>query len=211
MGPRHPERAGISGTTILLEQQADCFAGAWMGHLAADGGPITVNDDTLNLAIAGMVSFSDELGTTATVDGAHGSGFDRVSAFQDGFTNGAAQCATYTTSPPPVIELPFTQSDLATGGNLAFDDIVPLTDRRTSTASGRHVFADRGVAVRGARRRAAALPGRRAVPVVLRRPDRPQPSTAGGSGTAPTATSSPTTRTPSAGGSTTSATSPCRC
>ncbi len=137
-------RAGIDGTTILLEQQADCFAGAWMGHLAADGGPITVNDETLNVAIAGMVSFSDAPGTTAATEGAHGSGFDRVGAFQDGFDGGAAKCATYTTTPPPVLELPFTRDDLATGGNLDFDKIVPLTisdlDRFWT-----HVFADRGV------------------------------------------------------------------
>jgi predicted metalloprotease len=137
------ERAGVQGTTIVLEQQADCFAGAWMAHLAADGGPIAVNDETLNVAIAGMVSFSDDPGTTANVEGAHGSGFDRVSAFQDGFANGAAQCGTYAASPPPVIELPITRDDAQTGGNLTFDKIVPSTiddlDRFWA-----HVFADRG-------------------------------------------------------------------
>lgn len=138
-------RAGINAVTIVLEQQADCFAGSWIGHLAADGGPIAVDDDTLNVAIAGMVSFSDEPGTTSDVDGAHGSGFDRVGAFQDGFTGGAAQCATYVTSPPPVIELPFTQGDLQTGGNLAFDTIVPLTIKDLNRF-WTHVFADRGAA-----------------------------------------------------------------
>jgi predicted metalloprotease len=139
------QRAGISGPTILLEQQADCFAGAWMGHLAAVGGPITVNDDVLNLAIAGMVSFSDEAGVTAKTEGAHGSGFDRVSAFQDGFTNGAAQCKTYASSPPPVIELPLTEGDLVTGGNLPYDQIVPLTEQDLNRFWG-HVFDARGVA-----------------------------------------------------------------
>jgi len=138
------QRAGIDGTTIVLEQQADCFAGSWMAHLARDGGPIKVDDDVLNLAIAGMVSFSDEVGVTSATEGAHGSGFDRVSAFQDGFANGAGQCKTYATSPPPVIELPLTQGDIATGGNLAFNDIVPLTEADLNRFWG-HVFQARGV------------------------------------------------------------------
>ena len=137
-------RAGIDGSTILLEQQADCFSGAWMGHLAADGGPITVNDDTLTVAVAGMVSFSDAPGTTTKQDGAHGSGFDRVGAFQDGFDGGAAQCATYTTNPPQVLELPLTESDFATGGNLPYDTIVPLTIKDLDRF-WTHVFAGRGV------------------------------------------------------------------
>jgi len=138
-------RSGMRATTIVLEQQADCFAGAWIGHLAADGGPIAVDDDTLNVAIAGMVSFSDEPGTTAAVEGAHGSGFDRVGAFQDGFAAGAEQCATYDASPPPVIELPFTTNDIGNRGNLEFATIVPLTiddlDRFWT-----HVFDARGAA-----------------------------------------------------------------
>ncbi len=67
--------------TIQLEQQADCFAGAWMSHLATEtNGPFVVDNESLNIAFAGMVSFSDAPGTTANVEGAHGSGFDRVEA-----------------------------------------------------------------------------------------------------------------------------------
>jgi predicted metalloprotease len=116
--------------TIVLEQQADCFAGAWMGHLAAQGGPITVNDQTLEVAFAGMLSFRDALGTSSQSENAHGSGFDRVGAFQDGFLNGAKQCATYATSPPPVIDLPFqSRADAQNNGNLPYDQIVPDTEK----------------------------------------------------------------------------------
>jgi predicted metalloprotease len=99
-----------------------------MGHLAADGGPITVTDETLNVAFAGMLTFRDSPGTTADVEGAHGSGFDRVGAFQDGFANGATQCATYDRTPPPVIEFGFSsQQEADTGGNLPLDQVVPST------------------------------------------------------------------------------------
>jgi predicted metalloprotease len=113
---------------IVLEQQADCFAGAWMAHMATDGGPFTVNDATLNIAFAGMLTFRDTPGTSAQHEGAHGSGFDRVGAFQDGFTNRAEQCATYATNPPPVLEFGFsTQQEADSGGNLSLAEIVPST------------------------------------------------------------------------------------
>ncbi len=122
-------RVGITDLpTIVLEQQADCFAGAWMAHMAVDGGPFTVNDNTLNIAFAGMLTFRDTPGTSAQHDGAHGSGFDRVGAFQDGFTNRADQCATYQSNPPPVLEFGFSnQQDADSGGNLSLAQIVPAS------------------------------------------------------------------------------------
>jgi predicted metalloprotease len=121
-------RAGVpERPTIVLEQQADCFAGAWVAHLkASPDSPIKLTDTELNAAFGGMLRFRDELGTSAQDTGAHGSGFDRVGAFQDGFANGAKQCATYPKDPPTVVELPFTSAeDQANKGNLAFDRIVP--------------------------------------------------------------------------------------
>ena len=130
-------RAGVmdqSTPTIVLEQQADCFAGAWMAHMAAAGGPFTVNDTTLDVAFAGMLTFRDTPGVSAQTQGAHGSGFDRVGAFQDGFSNGASRCAGYESNPPPVIEFGFsTQQELDTGGNLPLQDIVPATTQDLDT------------------------------------------------------------------------------
>src|SRR5262249_40805188 len=87
-----------------------------------------VTDATLNVAFAGMLTFRDAPGTSAGHRGAHGSGFDRVGAFQDGFTNGAGQCATYDTNPPPVLEFGFSsQEEADSGGNLSLAKIVPST------------------------------------------------------------------------------------
>src|SRR5213079_405534 len=121
--------AGVTGQpSIVVEQQADCFAGSWLAHLARNESPyLRPTESDLRGAFAGMLAFSDQPGTTSTQPQAHGSGFDRVGAFQDGFTNGAAKCATYASNPPSTIDLPVSENDRATGGNLSFDQIVPLT------------------------------------------------------------------------------------
>jgi predicted metalloprotease len=90
-------RIPVSGfDTIVTEQQADCFAGAFTAFVA-DGGSdvLSVSVDDLDSSIAGFLFIRDQVGTTSTAPGAHGSGFDRVGAFQDGFQNGTEACAEY--------------------------------------------------------------------------------------------------------------------
>jgi predicted metalloprotease len=119
-------RAGVSNQpSIVLEQQADCFAGSWMAHLARNESPyLHPTQSDLQSAFAGMLTFRDPTGTTAAQRQAHGSGFDRVSAFQDGFTNGASKCATYPSNPPTVVELPFSEADLQTRGNEPYAQVL---------------------------------------------------------------------------------------
>lgn len=121
-------RAGVDGSTILLEQQADCFAGAWLASVAQrKPSGVAFDPGALTGAIGGFLSYADPVGVTAQADGAHGSGFDRVGAFQDGYVNGAARCVTYAKSLPPTFALPFTSAaDYANGGNLPFDEVEPL-------------------------------------------------------------------------------------
>jgi predicted metalloprotease len=97
---------------------------AHVGRGEATG--LTLGPKDLTSSLSGMISYADPVGVTADEQGAHGSGFDRVGAFQDGFANGAAKCATYPDHPPRVIELPVTQGDAATGGNLPYDKVVPF-------------------------------------------------------------------------------------
>lgn len=121
-------RAAVDGSTILLEQQADCFAGAWLASVAQrKPAGIAFEPGALTGAIGGFLSYADPVGVTAQAEGAHGSGFDRVGAFQDGYVNGAARCVTYAKSLPPTFALPFTSAaDYANGGNLPFDEVEPL-------------------------------------------------------------------------------------
>ena len=95
------EQAGIASddtTTLVSEQQADCLAGAYMRWVAEDESPrFTLSTgDGLNSVLAAMVAFRDPLlaedDFSIGVD-EHGSAFERVSAFQFGFTDGGPACA----------------------------------------------------------------------------------------------------------------------
>ena len=84
--------------TLVSEQQADCFAGAYMRWVAEGNSPrFTLSTgDGLNRLLAALISFRDPLQSEEDSDpGAndHGSAFERISAFQFGFTDGAASCA----------------------------------------------------------------------------------------------------------------------
>lgn len=125
-------RAGVTNVpTVVSEQQADCFAGAWTAWIAAGNSEdFAVTETELDSSVAGMISISDLPGTAANDPLAHGSGFDRISAFQDGFEHGAEQCSTYATDPPTTVEIPFNADEQITGGNLPLEDSGPDDEDR---------------------------------------------------------------------------------
>ncbi len=129
-------RAGTTGPTILTELQADCFAGAWTADVEdgnAEFFELTLND--LDRAVEGFLTLRDGVGTAATDPAAHGTGFDRIGAFSDGFRLGAEHCADYPelfdAGELVIVEVPFTsEEDFERGGNLPLDQLIPsvLTD-----------------------------------------------------------------------------------
>jgi len=128
--------------TVYMEQQADCFAGAWAQHVAdSNDENVHLSKDDLDNALAGLLTLSDPSGIDGGQDGAHGNGFDRVNAFQDGYEGGAQACADYQNNPPAVTESGYSSSqDQATNGNLPMDELVPtitksLDDYWTSQSS----------------------------------------------------------------------------
>ena len=122
--------------TVYMEQQADCFAGAWAAHVAADG---RLAQSDLDSALVGLLALRDPSGVDGGDDGAHGNGFDRVRAFQDGFEGGAATCAAYQDDPPAVTESGYTSyADYASGGDMSTSELIPaLTDSLQSYWSSR--------------------------------------------------------------------------
>ncbi|MQY19059.1 neutral zinc metallopeptidase [Nocardia macrotermitis] len=78
--------------TIVKEQQADCFAGAFMRHVAEGGAKhFTINTaDGLNKVLAATVAIRDA--DPSDPDSVHGSAFERVTAVQIGFTDGPKGC-----------------------------------------------------------------------------------------------------------------------
>ena len=122
-------RAGLDPTTSIapmnIENQADCFAGAWTRWVVVGGQPgLHVGQRDIDSSLSGLLFFRDALGVTSAQPGAHGSGFDRVSAFQDGYANGVPKCATYLTNPPQARDLPFGPNDVVTGGNAPYDQLL---------------------------------------------------------------------------------------
>jgi predicted metalloprotease len=111
---------------VIYELQADCYAGAWIQHLALDDDAfLPIDDGLLRTAISGVIQFRDDPGTTSDQQGAHGSAFDRISAFQDGFEGGVVTCADYAQDPPQPLQLPFGGfSDQANEGNFPYERLV---------------------------------------------------------------------------------------
>ena len=123
--------------TIYMEQQADCFAGAWTAHVADGGSSLHFADEDLDTALAGLLQLRDPSGVDGTQQGAHGNGFDRVRAFQDGFEGGASACARYETDPPRVTESAYTsRTDYVNGGDLSLSQLLPAVQSSLSSYWG---------------------------------------------------------------------------
>ncbi|MDH3707773.1 MAG: hypothetical protein OES57_17030, partial [Acidimicrobiia bacterium] len=116
---------------ILKELQADCLAGAWMNSIQADEServpPFT--DDELDGSVAGFLLLRDPPGLDPLAQGAHGSGFDRVGAYEDGLVNGPTACAAYNEQNvlARVADLEFAAEDRGTGGNLPYQEALDVT------------------------------------------------------------------------------------
>jgi predicted metalloprotease len=121
-------RAGVRAPSIVVELQADCFAGAWTKYAqSSSGDPVAIDSSALDRAVRAILLLRDQVGTPATQPGAHGLAFDRVNAFQTGYDRGADRCSTFAQGHVVTTELPFsTPQEAATGGNLPFNAAVPL-------------------------------------------------------------------------------------
>lgn len=80
---------------LVAEQQADCFAGVYLRWVAEGKSPrfMLSTGDGLNTVLAAMIGVRDPLDIEEDPLYQHGSAFERVSAFQLGFTDGASACA----------------------------------------------------------------------------------------------------------------------
>jgi predicted metalloprotease len=78
--------------SFVPEQQADCFSGVFLRHVAeGDALRFSANtSDGLNGVLAATVAIRDKDPNDRS--NVHGSAFERVTAFQIGFTDGAAAC-----------------------------------------------------------------------------------------------------------------------
>ena len=83
-GLEHAEAAGIP--SIVLETQADCFAGTWARRVNDKKSKTLLPEPgDLDAALAGLLSVADQVGRDASAPGAHGSAFDRIERVPDWF------------------------------------------------------------------------------------------------------------------------------
>lgn len=132
LGHAVQSRTHVPGTkTIVVETQADCYAGAWT-RTAFNGNSkhFHIDRKSLDDAVGGYLLFRDPVGEDPNDIQAHGNAFDRVSAFQEGFEQGAEHCRSFDDS-RQFTEAPFNDANDSpnTGGNLPFDQAIALGTR----------------------------------------------------------------------------------
>lgn len=104
--------------TVTTEQQADCFSGAWMARAArGEVAGITLTDSDVRTGLVAMITVRDPIGTQPNEAGTHGSAFDRVGAFQVGFTAGPERCAELIDDPLPLVPNVFRRTASSPDGN----------------------------------------------------------------------------------------------
>lgn len=85
----------LDNTSVLvLEQQADCYAGAYW-RWVADGNSTYFDlnqGEGMREVLTALLYIADPIGSSPDHSSAHGTGFDRTLAFQHGYGQGLARC-----------------------------------------------------------------------------------------------------------------------
>jgi predicted metalloprotease len=115
-----------SGRGIQDETQADCLAGAWTAWVAnGNSEHLTMRTPELDDVVRGFLMLRDDVGSDPDDTEAHGSYFDRVSAFYEGFSGGVAPCRDDFGADRVFTAAAFTSDlDSANRGDAPYRDIV---------------------------------------------------------------------------------------
>ena len=123
-------RVGSPRSSIATETQADGLAGSWTRWVAEGRAKHSrLREPELDELLRGYLQLRDPVGTSTAAESAHGSYFDRVSAFQEGFDSGAEACRD-NFGPERV----FTQgrfeddADEFRGGNAPYGELADIVD-----------------------------------------------------------------------------------
>jgi predicted metalloprotease len=114
--------------SIGIETQADCFAGAWTAWVAGGEAPHnTIRATELDEVLRGYLLLRDPVGTSTREEEAHGSYFDRVSAFQQGFDDGPVSCRDEFGDGRRYTQGRFSdRADALTGGNASYQETLGI-------------------------------------------------------------------------------------
>jgi predicted metalloprotease len=123
-------RVGLPSSSIATETQADCMAGAWSAWVAAgEAEHSQLREPELDEVLSGYFLLRDPVGTSTAEESAHGSYFDRVSGFQDGFDGGPAVCRDEFGPDRLFTQGTFqSDADIATGGNTTYSNLIDIVE-----------------------------------------------------------------------------------
>ena len=123
-------RVGLPGPSITIETQADCLAGAWTAWVAAgEAAHSVLREPELDELLRGYFLLRDPVGTSSAQESAHGSYFDRVSGFQDGFDGGPETCRDEFGADRVFTQGEFTSDeDFYRGGNATYAELLGIVD-----------------------------------------------------------------------------------
>jgi hypothetical protein len=132
-------RVGSPPVSIAIETQADCFAGTWTRWVAEGKAERTrIHAAQLDELLRGYLLLRDPVGTSTAAQSAHGSYFDRVSAFQEGFDSGAEACRDDFGPGRTFTQGQFTtDEDFLNQGNAPFEELPTLIGKSLPEFWGR--------------------------------------------------------------------------
>jgi predicted metalloprotease len=119
-----------SGRSIQDETQADCFAGAWT-RWVADGNAqhVALRVPELDDVVRGFLLLRDAVGSDPEDTQAHGSYFDRVSAYYEGYDGGVAACRDDFGSDRLFTAASFQdEQDFANEGDAPYETLLQIVD-----------------------------------------------------------------------------------
>jgi predicted metalloprotease len=124
-------RVGLPGSSIATETQADCLAGSWTRWVAeGEAARSRLREPELDELLRGYFQLRDPVGTSSAADAAHGSYFDRASAFQEGFDDGPTACRDNFGPERVFTQGPFTSdADFRNQGNAPYDDLIGYVEK----------------------------------------------------------------------------------
>ncbi|GAB3298129.1 hypothetical protein EK0264_16645 [Epidermidibacterium keratini] len=137
------QTSGLDDKAIALETQADCYAGAFSQSAQKGTKYYDLTSEDLDAVLGGYLLFRDQPGESADDPSSHGSGFDRVAAFQEGFYEGAGYCKDAFGPDREYTEFAYNENEQKTGGNLSYEEIVGYADTEMN-AFGDAVASDEG-------------------------------------------------------------------
>jgi predicted metalloprotease len=123
-------RVGSPSSSIAVETQADCFAGTWTRWVAEGDAEYSIlRTPELDELLRGYLQLRDPVGTSAGEEQAHGSYFDRVAAFQEGFDGGAEACRDDFGSDRAFTQIGFDRTeDAERGGDAPPDELLKIIE-----------------------------------------------------------------------------------